>query len=124
MKEPNVQKLKRIADKVFSEFIRQRDEGICFTCGLQKDPKYQQCGHYVSRSFNQLRYSEINCNTQCVGCNVFKHGAMDSYALALQGRHGSKVLATLAEEKKKVKQFTVQELLELIEKYKEKIKNL
>lgn len=121
----SVQKLKKKADAIFSEYIRKRDEEKgCITCGVKKEWKYQQNGHYVSRSYNSLRYDERNCNAQCVGCNVFKRGAMDSYALQLIRRYGANILSALARDKRKTKQWTVKELQTLIEAYKIKITNL
>lgn len=116
-RRPTVAKLKKKLDKTFSDYIRQRDDYTCFTCGKKGDKTNIQNGHYVSRSFNSTRYSEINCNAQCVGCNIFKKGNLDDYALRLIRRHGNEILATLAAEKKKTKQFTTGELEELITKY-------
>lgn len=121
LKKPNVSKLKKEADKIFSQYIRQRDEGRCFTCGVRKHWKEIQCGHYISRSHNSLRYDERNCNAQCVACNIFRGGALDSYALALIKKYGADILEIFAKEKRKIKQFTIKELQALIEEYKKKI---
>lgn len=109
--------LKKEADRVFSIYIRQRDGGRCFTCGVRKPWKEQQNGHYVSRGFNSLRFDERNCNCQCVSCNVFRYGAMDVYALALQRKYGPDILKELAREKRKTKQYGKKDLIELIKKY-------
>lgn len=121
MKKPTVAKLKKKLDAIFSQFIRQRDKGECFTCGDTKEWKYQQCGHYVSRSYNATRFSEENCNAQCVKCNVFKYGASDEYAIALMAKFGKGILQKLAREKRKIKQWSVNELEEKIEEYKIKL---
>lgn len=86
--------IKRL-DKVFSEYIRQRDNGVCFTCGLQREWKYQQNGHYISRTYKNTRWLESNCHTQCVGCNVFRKGNMDVYALRLIEKYGAEHLKHL-----------------------------
>ena len=109
--------LKKKLDGVFSEYIRQRDKGVCFTCGIIKSWKEQQNGHYVSRSHNSLRYDERNCHCQCLPCNVFKHGNMDVYALKLVEKYGADILKELNNEKRKIKQFSAQELKDLIAKY-------
>lgn len=124
MKKQNVSTLKRKADQIFSLYIRTRDSGRCISCGTIKEITRVQCGHYISRSHNSLRYDERNCNAQCVGCNIFKSGAMDNYALALIKKYGRKILEELAKEKRKVKQWTVAELQALIEEYQEKLSNL
>ena len=115
---------KKKLDKIFSDYIRQRDDYTCITCGKKGDKTNIQNGHYVSRSSNSLRYSERNCHAQCVGCNIFKRGAMDAYSLALIIRYGAEILEELAAEKKKRKEFTRQELIESIKDYTEKLKNL
>jgi hypothetical protein len=124
VKKPTVQKLKKLLDKVFSDYIRQRDDYKCFTCDRVGDKSSIQNGHYVSRGFNSLRYSEVNCNAQCVGCNIFKKGNADEYAIRLVRRYGISILEGLAAEKRKIKQFNVPELLSLISTYQEKIKTL
>lgn len=118
MKKPkSVRQLKKLADKVFSQYIRQRDAGICFTCGIRKEPKYQQCGHYVPRQHNSTRYDETNNHCQCMRCNVFLRGNMDEYAIRLKRKYGSKILEELNKKKHQIKQFKVDELEKLIEKY-------
>lgn len=119
MKKPTISQLKKKADAVFSKFIRQRDKGICFTCGRQADPKYMQAGHYVKRSINSLRYDESNVHCQCPGCNIFQNGNMDEYAIALVGRYGEGILEKLHEKKKELKQWSVQELQDIINHYSE-----
>lgn len=119
MKYESVSKLKKKADRVFSAYIRDRDK-ICITC-----PKpTQQAGHYVSRLYSSLRYSESNVNGQCVACNIFRGGNMDVYALALQRKYGKGILEKLAKEKVKIKQFTIQELKDIITKYSNALKDL
>lgn len=112
-----VQALKKRLDTIFSLYIRNRDRGTCFTCGVQKPISQMQNGHYISRSHNNTRYDEQNCNCQCVGCNVFKHGNMDVYALQLQKKYGPSILEELQKRKNVIRQFTVIELQNLIQKY-------
>ncbi len=84
----SISKLKKQADKVFSKWIRERDKG-CYTCinGLA-----EQCGHYVSRSYLNLRYSELNCHGQCISCNLFKNGNLTVYSLRLINDYGVDLL--------------------------------
>lgn len=123
-RKPTVAKLKKLADKVFSDYIRQRDKYVCFTCGKKGDKTNIQNGHYVSRAFNSLRFDERNCAAQCVGCNIFRKGNIDEYALALLKKFGPEILKELAAEKRKVKQFTVRELEGMIEEFKNKLRVL
>lgn len=91
-----ISSLKKRADAVFSLWIRARDKK-CYTCGSKGN---LQNGHYVSRSWNLLRYSEVNCHAQCIGCNVFRHGNMDVYAMKLIEQYGPDILKKLNKEKK------------------------
>ena len=117
----SVSQLKKEADAVFSKYIRQRDGGDmcrCFTCGVVKNAKQMQNGHYYSRSVNILRYDERNCHAQCVGCNMFKEGAKPAYTLALLRKYGPEILEELEADSKKYKQWTPEELINLIKKHK------
>jgi len=110
--------MKKELDNVFSHYIRRRDKFTCFTCGKKGDISSMQNGHYVSRMHMSLRYSLINCNCQCVGCNVFKHGNMDVYALNLQRVYGADVLKELQRVKNTLTKFTRMDYEDLITKYK------
>ena len=84
---------------------------------MTKNWKELQNGHYISRSVKSLRFDERNCHPQCVGCNIFKHGAMDEYALALQRKYGDDILKELNKLKNQSKRFTSAELNEMIKRY-------
>lgn len=116
-KKPSYRLLKKKLDKVFSIYIRMRDKGVCFTCGVQKPWKQMQAGHYISRSSLALRFDERNVHCQCMPCNVWKHGAMDVYALKLQAKYGDSILAELQRKKHQLTLLTTKDLEELIHKY-------
>jgi F0F1-type ATP synthase alpha subunit len=109
----SISQLKKEADKVFSLWVRKRED-YCITCGSRKN---LQAGHYISRSCNQLRYDPRNVHTQCVSCNVFKRGAMDEYARMLIAKYGKNILDVFAKEKVKIKQWKANELEQIIKKY-------
>lgn len=110
-------KLKKELDKVFSIFIRKRDKGVCISCGVKKDIKEMQCGHYISRGNMSTRWDEENCYCQCVSCNVFKNGNYPAFTVALQRKFGDDFPKKLYKRGKKVKQWTTKEIKELIEHY-------
>ena len=90
----SISKLKKELDKWFSLYIRLRDatdEGLvqCFTCGVVKHYKSgMQCGHFQSRRYLPTRFDEINCQPQCVSCNMFKQGEQYKFALNLDAKYG------------------------------------
>lgn len=118
----SVSKLKKDLDRVYSIYIRRKYADAngfvsCFTCGVRKHWKEMQNGHYVSRAHNNTRFDDFNCHVQCAGCNIFKSGNMDMYALRLQEKYGDGVLQELNRRKNIIKQFTVPELETLIKQY-------
>lgn len=118
VKGETLSELKKEFDKVFSIYIRTRDKGVCFTCGDKKHWRYQQNGHYVSRTHMSLRYDEKNCNCQCMACNVFRHGNMDEYALRLVNKHGNGILEELNRKKHQIRKWSAFEMRSEIERYK------
>lgn len=79
LENKNKKQLKSTADKLFSEYIRNRYSdwrgySKCYTCGKTLKIKEAQCGHFFSRGKMNTRYDEDNARIQCSGCNVFKHG--------------------------------------------------
>jgi hypothetical protein len=129
MRSKSVSQLKKEADAVFSEYIRRKYadwKGMvrCITCPTFRAWQQMQAGHYESRMHNATRYDERNVHPQCSKCNVWHTGEKPAYALYLQRTYGPKILAELRLAAKKTKQFTVQELRDLIQIYKAKIEKL
>lgn len=61
--------LKKKLDKTFSEYIRERDNYICITCGGTKETHVIQCGHLFTKKNHSTRWDEKNAFAQCAGCN-------------------------------------------------------
>jgi hypothetical protein len=76
--------------KVFSRYIRLRDKGKCFTCGLQKPWKTQQAGHMIPRASGglSLYFHEQNVNCQCYRCNINLGGNGAVYAVKFVEKYG------------------------------------
>ena len=126
MKQKSVKTLKyNLWRHYFSPYIRQRDRGVCFTCGNTKDWKEQQAGHFIPKgSYSDTEFDEINVNCQCASCNTFKHGNLTEYTLRLIDKYGREVVDDLQRRKYKTKKWKVEELEALIEIYKEKLENV
>ena len=116
-----VNKMKKKLDAVFSQFIRQRDKGICFTCRVIKPWKEQQAGHYWSRSFNSIRFDERNVHCQCVSCNIFKYGNKEVYSLRMIEKYGVQILDELNRKRRLEKRFSTKELEDMIQQYRLKL---
>ena len=123
-----IAKLKKLADAEFSKYIRQRDSvnGVaqCITCGVSKPIAQMQNGHFVSRRVSLLRYDEENCNAQCVGCNMFKHGDLFTYAQNLDLKYGDGTAKKLHYQRFTTHKFTADELNQVIHDAKVSIKFL
>lgn len=128
-KTPTIKKLKKIADRVFSEFKRREtanSSGLvrCYTCGHIYHWKDIQCGHYVRRSCMNLRYDTLNSFPQCYRCNICLKGNYPAYALNLLNDFGQGRLDYLSQQSKILKQWKPWELTDIINHYQQKIKEL
>jgi hypothetical protein len=109
-------------DIIFSQYIRKsyaNDFGMaeCYTCNKVLHYKDLQNGHFISRGHMNTRWDEANCRPQCVGCNVFMNGNYTEYSYRLLKEIGECGMDELMEKKKEMRQFSIQELQELIKKY-------
>jgi len=117
--------LKKKFWKVFSEYIRRRDKGICISCGRVE--RWQDCdaGHYIPKTAGlSIYFCEKNVNAQCTACNRFRHGNLSQYALGLRRKYGEQILEELDWKRKQIIQIHDHEYKQFIEIYKNKIKEL
>ncbi len=65
-------------------YIKHRDRGLsCISCGQPWSPDHQ-AGHFKkAQLFSTLKFNEFNIFSQCVGCNIYKDGNEQEYALRL-----------------------------------------
>ncbi|HEY0087295.1 MAG TPA: recombination protein NinG [Candidatus Lokiarchaeia archaeon] len=126
MKELSIKTLKRkLWEKYVSPYIRQRDKGVCFTCGKIDDWRNQHCGHFIPRSkYSDIEFTEENLHCQCNKCNTYLSGNMREYTLRMIDMYGRSKVDELIQRSNIVKVWKIQELLDLIEYYKNKLKEL
>jgi hypothetical protein len=112
----------KIAQQIFNKYIRLRDKGnVCISCG--KPPKKENAGHYLNANNHyNVRFDERNVNLQCEHCNTFLSGNLINYRANLIKKIGEDELTKLEAEANKTRKFTIQELKEIIETYKKKVK--
>ena len=108
---------------VFNKFIRLRDfKQLCISCS--KEAKKKNAGHYRSvGSCPELRFEELNVHLQCEYCNTYLHANLINYRINLILKIGVNNIKWL-EGNHKPKRYTVEQLMELKEYYKKKIKGL
>lgn len=105
-----------------SQYIRQLEKGICFTCGVTKPWKEMQAGHYIHG--NRMDFDVLNIHCQCPRCNTYLSGNLGIYAERMIAEYGEQSVAELRERSKKEHKFNIFELEELINKYKTLLQEL
>ncbi len=123
VKKKNVSRGKLVSklDSIFSQYIRRRqaveDISTCFTCQKQENFKRMQNGHFQSRTYYATRWNEINCQVQCVACNMFKQGNQYIFGKNLDSKYGDGTAHELYMKAKMITKITTPEIKEMIEKY-------
>lgn len=104
---------------LFSLFIRQRDNYVCFTCGRKAEGSGAHAGHFVPKSVGGLAlyFHEENVHCQCYNCNINLGGNQYIYGEKL-GKEKADYLYSL---KGKITKWTIEDYLQKIEYYKSKL---
>lgn len=112
----------KIAQQVFNKYIRQRDTGLnCISCN--KPCKKENAGHYYSQGgHSNVRFNEDNVHLQCEHCNTYLSGNLLNYQIEIKERIGAERLMNLQAIAHDVKKWSKDELKELIQVYKQKLK--
>ena len=115
----------QLLQKVFNTYIRKRDEGNgCITCGTHAKVVYA-AGHFHPTTYSYLRFNEDNVHLQCnEHCNRQKRGNLSEYRPALINKIGIERVEKLDNDRHKKLDLSISEIKELIEYYKQKIKDL
>lgn len=116
-------KWKKEFDKVFSLYIRTRDNFTCFTCGKRGDRTNIDNGHFIPRGACglELYFSEENCHAQCTNCNHKLEGNTLVYADKL-GEEMVAKLRYIHDTRNSFIHWDKQDYARLIEKYESEIK--
>lgn len=126
-----ISQLKKDADKLHSLATRYRFGEVqngqwvaqCITCPIKVDKpiKHLQCGHFMSRQYNTLRYDELNTAPQCYGCNVMQQGKQYEFGVQIDLLYGDGTAKKLHKLSKTPHQFTREELEEIIQDRKQEV---
>jgi len=112
----------KLAQMTFNKYIRHRDKGMsCISCG--NEPKKANAGHFYSQGgHSNVRFNEDNVHLQCEHCNSYLSGNLLNYRIGIEKRIGTARLIVLEVIAHETKKWTIQELNEIIETYKRKLK--
>lgn len=120
MRKKSKSQLKKLLWKVFADYVKKRDNYICFTCGRKAEGHGLHAGHFIPKSIGGLAlyFHEENVRAQCYNCNINLGGNQYEYGIRL----GEEKVAEL---KKLQQQITKDyDYEKQIEYYKEKITEL
>jgi hypothetical protein len=117
-----VQDLMKIAQQTFNKYIRLRDQGKnCISCGQK--PKKENAGHFYSAgTHTAVRFDERNVHLQCEHCNTYLSGNLLMYRDNLLVKLGYEEFERLTVDAMLTQKYTREELKEIINTYKLKIK--
>ena len=87
-KQTSLRDLKKALIRLFNKWIRQRDGGVCYTCGAPGN----EAGHYYHSKGFLIHFEERAVHTQCPACNRWKSGNLQEYALRLIRDYGPDIL--------------------------------
>jgi len=122
-----VQELIKVTQIIFNKYIRLRDKGqVCISCQKKLKEGNVDAGHMWSAGgHSNLRFNEFNVNAQCSRpCNKDKAGDINNYRLGFVERYGIEKLNEIDALAKIERKFSKEELKELIQIYKKKIKDI
>lgn len=125
LKLETVQSLTKKAQAVFNKYIRLRDNlSPCISCGKMLTGKFD-AGHYYSSGYHKaVTFDEDNVHGQCVHCNQHLHGNIINYQVGIVQRIGADRVFELNRKAHETRKFTREELLEIVDKYKKKCKDI
>ncbi len=115
---------KKKVQKIFNKFIRLRDqEKGCVSCGISLINRKYDAGHFYPSTYEGIRFNEQNVHAQCVPCNRNKHGNLHEYRKRITERITQDQLDWLDENRYIKLKLLKDELKELYEYYKKKVKD-
>lgn len=116
-------------DKVFSQWIRQKDADHrgyveCWTCGKVLPWSRVDAGHFQSRAKFSTRWDEMNVKPQCKGCNGFRSGEQFKFARKLDAVYGEGTAEEIERISNQTRKFSVEELEALVDVYNRRLRKL
>jgi hypothetical protein len=127
-----VKKLKQVtrkraearADKAMSDYVRERDNWTCVTCGRRGDKHTIQNGHWIPRGYAVYKYDERNGHAQDTYCNKYLSGNWPRYYDFMVATYGKDTVEAMIAGRFLTIKRTAADLLEIEATYKEKLRVL
>lgn len=115
----------KLTQAIVNKWIRLRDKDeLCISCGKHING-VEHASHYLSSGgHSNLRFHEDNIWKSCYKCNVMLSGNAVSYRIRLIDKIGVERVEWLEQNAYIEKKWTVDELKQIQEKYKKKIRDL
>ena len=122
MKKPTRKSAKAKAVKYFNKFIVLRDGKRCVQCGSTENVG---CGHVIAKGQGEaLLFDEDDCHAQCWAHN-YKHSHFpEDYTGWFLEAYGTDLYREIVRRKKEIKKYTIDDFLEIADKYKAKCEAL
>jgi len=125
MRKPTRKGLIKKLDTIFSEYIRKKNADkkgyvTCITSGKKYHFSEVDAGHFISRKEMSTRWNEQNVWPQSRYDNRYRYGKQYEYSLALEKKKKGLPKHLYNESKKTIK-FSLVDLAEMIDIYKEKL---
>lgn len=115
----------QICQRVFNTYIRMRDKDLpCISSGRPLNGKYDAGHYYSTGAYPNLRFHEDNVHGQSVHDNRDLHGNLIAYREGLIARIGIDRFNELEAVKNVPRHYTIDEVKELIQEYRNKIKEI
>ena len=129
LKKPTIKSTKTLHNKAWklqSEWIRRKDANLdgnvyCYTCDKAMHWKESHAGHF---KHGKLDFDDRNLKVQCPGCNTYRDGRLDVYALRLLKDYGKKWILKLESDALQTTPYTWSQLQEIIIELKLKLSKL
>lgn len=125
LKDKSLAGLIKECDDVFRKYIQKRDEGKpCFICGNPIPKGEAEVCHFIRRQHLLTRFNEFNGHLGCMMCNRSDPDHEIRYSFKLRITYGAEKVYELLSLKRSLMKPTRSDIQEIIDSYKQKIKEL
>jgi hypothetical protein len=115
----------KIAQTHVNTYINLRDKNKpCISCFKPIRGRVNASHYFNANNHWNVRFNEDNIHSSCITCNQYLSGNLINYRIGLIERIGLDCLEHLESIANETRKFTIPEVKEIIETYKEKIKTL